>query len=293
MYPDDHLLRRALLTNAAVSGVCAFALVLLNGPSSRLLGDVPRLTLLVIGLALAVFSADLIRQSRSARINALRAMGVTLADVGWVAGSVALAFARPDLLSPTGWRLFGFVGGVVAACAVGQLIGLYRYARNRRGVTAGRSMYALKATVGAKPEHVWSVLAELDAIDRYAADLVDVQLRGDGGSLTRTCRNRRNQEWTERVLELDDDTHRLVLGFLTEQPNFPYPVTLMAGGWEVDAAPVGAEVTIWFEFTFKWGLWGEILAAVVAPALDKQFTATMERIEAEAVRRMRLDSVSV
>lgn len=124
MDSDHTLLRRALLANAAFSGLSALAMAVAAGSVGRLLGSVSPTLLYVIAGALALFAFDLLHQARSERLSRGRALGATVSDLAWVVGSGILLLIRPEALSQTGLVLVAAVALVVLVLAALQLVGL-------------------------------------------------------------------------------------------------------------------------------------------------------------------------
>lgn len=122
-------LRNALLANAVFSGLSALALAVAAEPLGRLLGSVSPVLLHVIAGGLALFCFDLFQQARSDTLNPARALGATIADLVWVAGSAVLLIIRPEPLSSTGLLVVAAVALIVLTFAAFQLVGLHRLAR--------------------------------------------------------------------------------------------------------------------------------------------------------------------
>ncbi|NIQ60143.1 MAG: hypothetical protein GWN85_43795 [Gemmatimonadetes bacterium] len=248
MFPDERLLRTALRTNAVFSGLTALVVALAADPVGEVLGSVSPGVLHLVAGGLGLFTADLAHQLFAERLNPLRALGATVGDLLWVAGSAGILIVRPDVLSRTGVVVVGAVAALVLAIAGLQLLGLRRFARNRRGETGEPSMFLLTRVLDAPADRVWDLLRSLGRIGE--------------------------------VLEIDDRDRSLSLRFVTEADDFPFPMTTMVGGWEV--APLGhqCEVTLWYEFSLGRGMVGEVLAALAAPALDRRMGSVVEELEA-------------
>lgn len=282
MFPDERLLRTALRTNAAFSGLTALVVALAADPVGDALGSVSPGVLHLVAGGLGLFTADLAHQLFAERLNPFRALGATVGDLLWVAGSAGILIVRPDVLSRTGVVVVGAVAALVLAIAGLQLLGLRRFARNRRGETGEPSMFLLTRVLDAPADRVWDLLRCPGRIGEVYHALESVEVRQRDGRTVRTCVDRRGRRWSEEVLEIDDRDRSLSLRFVTEADDFPFPMTSMVGGWEV--APLGhrCEVTLWYEFSLGRGVVGEVLAALAAPALDRRMGAVVEELEAVA-----------
>lgn len=283
MFPDDSFLRKALLANGVFSGCSALVLLLAAGTVSRALGSVAPAILTVVGVLLALFSVDLVRQARSETLRPGRALAATAADLVWVAGSAVLLIARPPALSGSGALLVGLVAVVVLVMALLQLVGLRRFARNRRGETDLPSMFSLTRRADAPADVVWDRLAALDRIGEFYGELTAVAVEESGGRPVRTCVDREGRRWSEEVLTMDDDVRRLTLRFVTEADDFPFPVTSMVGGWRVTPRDGGSELTLWYEYALEGGLLGEVAAALLVPFLERRMTPVMRNLGRTAV----------
>lgn len=284
MDPDDTLLRRALLGNAVFSAASAGVMALWAPSLARLLGAVEPAVLYVVAGALSLFALDLVHQTRAGHVHPLRALGATAGDLLWVAGSGLLLLLWPELLTPEGKAVVAGVAAVVAAFAGLQLLGLARYARNQSGRTDAPSRYVLRRRLDAPAERVWQLLRRLDGIGRVYDRIHDVRVDEADGRTVRTCTAADGRRWSEEVVELDADRRSLVLRFRTEADDFPFPVRTLVGGWIARAREDGCELTLWYEFDLGWGAVGEIGAALIGPALEREMAPVLARIGQEAAR---------
>jgi hypothetical protein len=123
------LLRRAMQADALVSGVAGLLLAMLPGPLSGLTGLSKPLVLFFVGTGLVGYALWLIYCTRGPGVN-LWAGRVTIAlNAVWVAATVVLLLARPDLFNTLGQWLVGIVALVVADFALLQYFGLRRAVR--------------------------------------------------------------------------------------------------------------------------------------------------------------------
>ncbi len=118
------LLRPALWANAVFSGATGVAMLVAGGPIAALIGIETVAILTVIGVGLILFSADLIHQATRESISTQRALAASVADIGWVAGSVVLLAGWHSAFTATGIALVIGVAVVVEAFATMQLVGV-------------------------------------------------------------------------------------------------------------------------------------------------------------------------
>ncbi len=127
MAPSPTLLRRALAANALFSTLCG-ALCLLAAPRlAPAMGLASPIALYVVGASLLPFALLVARNARREQPILMEALGVSLADLGWVLGSaVLLALPLAREFTMLGRELIIGVALCVLACALAQLLGLQR-----------------------------------------------------------------------------------------------------------------------------------------------------------------------
>ncbi len=280
-------LRNALRGNAVFSGLSGLAMIVWAVPLAEWMGGFSPWILGVLGPGLLLFAAFLLLEARRARPVPASALAASIADFAWVAGS-AILVAAPGVLSPAGTWVVLFVALVVLLFATWQLAGLRDLTRNRsltrtsRGRTTARSAFEVHEEVAASPNAIWGVIRQLDRIGEFYAVLKSVEVTGSGTQIRRTCENHKGQRWSEDVESMDDDARALSLRFDTDAPDFPFPMRTMYGGWTVQAASGKTCVTIWYEFTMKWGLLGELLAPLLAEKTRADMAETIRRMDRAA-----------
>jgi hypothetical protein len=127
MSPNDRLLRLALRGNAAFSTACASICLVAAAPLAGALGVPNAVVLVGLGGQLLVFAAFLVWLSMRPKIHPGIALGVILADIAWVVGTVPIVLA--GLLTTTGvWTALA-VADLVALFGVLQWVGLRRMRR--------------------------------------------------------------------------------------------------------------------------------------------------------------------
>lgn len=259
----DRLLRSALGANAAFSTASGLALALAPGSIGDAMGGLPALALQIVGVCLLAFAAAVVWVRAGAARRPGRVLAVTVADIAWVVASTVF-LVLPVPLSPIGIGLVVGIAAVVAVLAVLQLAGLRELGRNRQGSTQARSAFEIQRGFAAPPEVVWPVASALGRIGEFYTALRDVSVAGEGPGAVRTCATHAGQRWSETVAAWDEPGRAYTLRFLSEAPDFPFPVEEMVGGWRVEPDGSGSRVTVWYEFTVRGGWLGDALAPVIA-----------------------------
>jgi len=278
------LLRNALIANALFSALSGLALVGFGESVSQWMGVAPPWLLRTVGAGLLAFAAFLFWEARRAVLNPARALLATLADLGWVMGSVVLLLLPIATFSSVGRWTVALVAAVVLIFALLQLAGLRTLTRNRRGATNARSFFEIRRRVAAPPDVVWELVRDLDRIGEFYSALRNVEVDGEQLGARRTCENKQGQRWSEDVIEWDEAARAITLQFDTSAPDFPFPMQEMYGGWDVEEANGGTDVVVWYEYTVRGGLLGEILAPLVAQRSRSGMEATISNMERGAQR---------
>ena len=281
---NSPLLRRALGGNAIFSAVCGLILVSGTESTAAVIGCVDLWILRLLGGGLLLFAAFLFWNVWRPTPHPTYALLITGADLGWVAGSAVLMLLPSTPLSVTGTGVVAGVAGVVLVCALLQLAGLRALTRNRRGKTTARSAFTITQRVEAPPAVVWDLVRDLERIGEFSPSLQSVEVTGNQVGARRTCENRSGQRWAEDVIEWDDHARALTLRFDAEAPDFPLPLKEMYGGWTIESAGDHADVAVWYEYTVPGGLFGEIVAPLIAQRISGMMTTTISNMETEAKR---------
>lgn len=278
------LLRLAIGGNALFSAFCGLILVSTTEPAAAVIGDINPWVLRLLGIGLLLFAAFLFWNVWRPTPHPVFALLITGADVGWVAGSAVLMLIPSTPMSASGTGVVAGIAGVVLVFALLQVAGLRALTRNRRGKTTARSAFSITQRVDAPPDAVWNLVRDLERIGEFSPSIQSVEVRGNQGGARRTCEDRRGQRWSEDVIKLDDQARMLTLRFDTEAHDFPLPLDEMYGGWTIESAGDCADVTVWYEYTMRGGLLGEIVAPLIAHQIRDMMTTTISNIEAESKR---------
>lgn len=282
-YPNDGLLGAALLANAVFSTCTGGAALWFAPVLVEALGGLSMIEFRVLGFALLVFAGGVAILGTRQPVPALPAALVTLADLVWVLASAALLALHVRPWTPAGEAVVAGVAGVVSLVALGQTLGLLRYARNVDGRTDARSRFSISRTVPAQADVVWSRVSALDRIGEHHGALSQVEVELRDGVQRRTCSTDDGGRWSEEVLVMDRERRELILDFDFSEGRMPLPATEMIGGWLVEDAPRGSRLTLWYEYTLRGGLAGELLAALTDRMLRRQMTPAIESIGADPV----------
>ena len=120
------LLRKALISNAAFSGLSGTTLFVAAPWLSEGMGIPQSIILRVVGLSLLGFAVALILNATRAEVNRRQAWIAVALDFAWVLGSAALVSLQ--LLTASGNWAVVVVADVVLVLALAQTIGLRRAA---------------------------------------------------------------------------------------------------------------------------------------------------------------------
>jgi ribosome-associated toxin RatA of RatAB toxin-antitoxin module len=98
----------------------------------------------------------------------------------------------------------------------------------------------------APPAAVWPLISDHDLYGRLAPNLSTVEVISEPGApLRRRCVNTAGQGWSE-TCTLWEEGRRFAVDVDTS--DYPYPLTLMRGLWQVDPHPAGSRVTMRFAY---------------------------------------------
>ena len=124
MNPSDRFLRLALRGNATFSVASGLTCGLAAGPVAAAMGIPEPGVLTGLGLQLCIFAALLYWLASRPEVAVWLAVGVVLADVLWVVGTIPLVVS--GALTATGNAVALAIAAVVATFAVLQTLGIKR-----------------------------------------------------------------------------------------------------------------------------------------------------------------------
>lgn len=275
-------LRLALAANAAFS--LSSALLMLFRPAlvGEWLGVHAPLILQIVGIGLIFFAAELIYQATRQRVATWRALLASAADFSWVAGSIVLLLAFPQLFSPSGIALVLAVAGAVFVFGAWQL---WAAGRTHRVEESGEYRHCIIVETNAPAEKMWRIVGSIGDIKNYMPSLkrsVVLGGKAPGVGAVRACEDRAGKQWSEECTAFNPG-HSFAVRFLSDAPNFPFPAKAMRGGWEVTSSNVGSQVMVWWELTPKSKLLAPIILPLLAFQADRDFPKIIQRMTAAAI----------
>jgi len=129
--PDPaSFLRKSLRGNALFSILSGLTFVAASGAVAEILGAVTPIEVIVMGVQLLLFAGVLLFLASRPEVSARLTIGVIVADVLWVIGTVVIVYA--DLLTSSGAVLAVMIADIVLLMAIFQSIGVRRMTRAKR-----------------------------------------------------------------------------------------------------------------------------------------------------------------
>ena len=126
---NESFLRKTLLANALFTALCGLGLILASGALSALIGAVGGTELIVVGVVLLLYAADLARTALGKSIPRGRVYYFVVMDLLWVVGSVVALWGFPIPFTPVGRWVVLLVADVVGLFGVLQYLGLRRLSK--------------------------------------------------------------------------------------------------------------------------------------------------------------------
>ena len=131
-FEKKSFLQKAVLGNAAFSGISGLFMVLAAGSISEFLGIGNPLVLVLIGIALLLYMPFLLWLANQSPIPNWMAWLVIELDVLWVIGSLVLIFSNLVPLTTGGKWAVAFTADIVTIFAILQYIGLRRQQKEKK-----------------------------------------------------------------------------------------------------------------------------------------------------------------
>lgn len=278
-------LRGALLANATFSlatGALAWAAPV---AIAEHWGVSQPLFILALGPGLVLFSALLLWTAMRPTLNPRLAFAITLADFGWVLGTVALLALAGDQLNGTGRAWVIVIAIVVAALGVSQLLGIARLYRGD-GVYGGhRTTLVAERRVAAPGADVWPLIADVEGYDEVAPNIAYSRIvSGERDQLVRECADHDGGTWCERAA-LWDEGRRYAFEIDTDAPDYPYPFRALRGQWEVEPDGEACIIRMRFDFTLPGGWLGDVMGAtILVPKFEPIVETILDRWQQRAER---------
>ena len=264
--------RAFLGMNAAFSLAAGLVLLFLPDRVSGTLfvdpGAWGSIVLRTLGAGLVVFALYLASLSANPLVRKGDVVLVSLADLGWVLGSVLLVLGFGGLLEPGGVLIVEIVAAFVAVFAVGQFLGARRIVAPLSQVSVnrvGRKLcFRVSRKVKAPAPLVWQVMTDHPGYAEVASNIAKVEVvSGDGLGMRRRCHGPKAENWLE-TCNLFDPGRAFGFRVHTEAPDYPYPIDELKGLWTVERTGAGSEFSIRIEATPKGGWLARTLFSLVA-----------------------------
>ncbi len=118
------MLKTAMRSNAIFSGLAALTFVFAAPPLARLIGLPTSTTLIIVGVSLVIWAAELFIGTKNEEINQRFAQFVIAGDLLWVIGSTVLFFSDWVPFTPAGKWLIAIQADIILIFAVWQYFGL-------------------------------------------------------------------------------------------------------------------------------------------------------------------------
>jgi hypothetical protein len=247
------LLSSILISNGLFSFASGCVLIWQSEGVSKQIIRLPTLGISMVGLGLVLFGLTVLwvgsRQSKETQNGNIQAgvslkatLTISLMDFIWVLSTLPL-IATDLVTKPLGAISIAVISAIVGLFGLLQVIGLDQQFRQQDG----RRRICFSYNASSSAEELWSRLARLEEISNFIPDLKSSRLV-TGTELevgtVRECVDVSGQQWMEECVEVGDMS--FTLRFLTEAPNYPYPLTDMTGGWQVRPSATGSMVQVWW-----------------------------------------------
>lgn len=277
-------LRTALFVNAVFSAICALVLLALPEFVRDFLNIQAPLIVRSIGFGLLIFSIDLMCQATQLRLATWRALYASISDFLWVIGSVLSLWLFPGVLSVTGIVVLTVVAVVVFAFGIWQIWGIDRAHQSK---DPGLRRHCLVVHTQVPATDMWNVIERMGDIQNYMPSLVKSEIldgKAPGVGAVRHCIDNAGRSWSEECIRFELG-YSFTVRFISEAPDFPFPASMMFGGWEV--IPMGREsdVVVWWEIAPKPRFLAPILLPILAFSADRDFVQIVRRMTNDALKQ--------
>ena len=126
---NESFLRKTLMANAVFTTLCGLVFVFASGALSALIGAVGGTELLVVGVILLFYAADLARTAFGQTIPRGRVYYFVVMDLLWVIGSAVALWGFAVPFTPAGRWIVLLIADVVGLFGVLQYLGLRRLSK--------------------------------------------------------------------------------------------------------------------------------------------------------------------
>ncbi len=126
---NESFLRKTLMANAVFTTLCGLGMIFASGALSAVIGAVGGTELIVVGVVLLLYAADLARTALGREIPRGRVYYFIVMDMLWVIGSAVVLWGLAVPFTPTGRWIVLLVADVVGLFGVLQYLGLRRLSK--------------------------------------------------------------------------------------------------------------------------------------------------------------------
>lgn len=277
-------LRYALLANAVFSASCGLLMLSQHVFVETLLGIQASWLLRSLGFGLLLFAVDLVHQATRPRLATWRALYASIGDFLWVIISAVGLLLFSHLFSLAGVWAILIVAGIVLVFGCWQIWGI-DCAHRANDPTLYR--HCLIVRTEAPATAMWDVIGRMGDIKNYAPSLVSSEILDNklpGVGAVRCCTDRSDRCWTEECIEFEPG-HSFTVRFAAEAPDFPFPASMMLGGWKVMSVGTGSEVMVWWELAPKPRFLTPILLPILGFRADRDFVKVIRLMADDALGR--------
>ena len=281
------LLRSALSTNALFSLCCAIYLLMEPGLIGNLIGWENPLFYQGLGLGLLGFAGDLIHQASRPKMSPMRALLASLADFGWVLGTIIILMVFTGTLSFTGQLLLASVAVVILVCGVFQAKGIQKLYQNPQRPELLH--YCIQVKTDAPLPQLWSIIRDLAGIQRYAGNLASSEVLAgpvDSVGAIRQCTDKKGKTWREACTGMEHE-RSLSLRFVAEAEDFPFPAEEMLGQWVIEPITFsdgakGTQVNVSWDMKPKPAWIAFLLMPMLQHQIQKDFPILLTKMAEDA-----------
>jgi hypothetical protein len=234
----------------------------------------------LVGIGLLGFGVWLFAEAARRRVLPTRALAFSLLDAAWIIASIVVLAVYSDDLSVRSLVIVAAVAVAVTGFLTWQLVAIDRVYR----VGSGEHRVCIAVTAEVPPDKMWAVIADIGNISRYMPSLRSSVLVGGGTpgeGAVRQCEDHRAHRWSERCVRWEPGRAFDVV-FDTSADRFPFPFSMMRGGWEVEATGTGSLVRVWWEVRPRRRWLAPILFPLMELGVRRDFGRVVARMASSA-----------
>ncbi len=279
------LLQLFLVANALFSMLSGIVLIVMPDRIATLLGLPSFGFFAPIGIGLIGWALVVGWQAMVQRKLSLAVLLISFGDFAWVIGSAILLIGWGDALSSTGSVVISSIAILVGLFGAGQLLGIREYHREVDPTLETSWRHQVSVVVDASPSVLWSTIQDLKSIASYSPGLASSTVdRPVQPGAVRTCHDTSGRMWQEECTSITSSDRELTMRFRSERDDWPFPVSKMVGGWNVDAVGDGSCVTVWWSLDPQPSWAGIILVPLLAASQDRAIKGVISRMAGESTK---------